>query len=107
MATIYSTRFIGVHGGPSATYTVPAGSRAVIRNIVATNQSTTTAEYFQVNINPVGITPIQAYLPPFASGAAADWVSIDCRIVLNAGEWISTSQQADVHLVVSGYLFAD
>lgn len=100
MASIYSTRFIGVQvvAGTPVTYTVPAGNVAVVRSISCTPLSSgLTAAYVAI--------ASAAYIWHVATGTTLVSLDWEGRQVLNAGEGIqAVCTGANCSFVVSGYL---
>lgn len=98
---VYSVRFLLATGnGIVVTYTVPAGHRAVVRSVLATNEQAT-ASYFYVQLN--GFSIWAADLP-----AARRSVDLECRLVAAAGERIGVyTVGPEIRVAVSGYLFVD
>jgi hypothetical protein len=101
MATAYSTRFIlGTGASFSHVYTVPAGHRAVLRDLSATGYSGDNAA---IALLVTGTTIAYHVFP--AQYSFYQW---EGRIVAYAGEPVQLSSAgASVVAVLSGYLFAD
>lgn len=99
-SNVYSTRFIGVSlgTGTTATYTVPTGYVAVIRDISATATTTgsTNAEVFVNGAFTIWNSG------PITNGSTLVWSG---RQVLNAGDVLSVhAVGATTQFMVSGYL---
>ena len=101
MSQVYSTRFIhrwGTAGGVS--YTVPAGKRAVIKNVTVYNGDTAAAVVV-LTLNGQGIW---ARSVPGPSGGYSELMNV----VANAGDgFMLYSYGVNSGGTVSGYLFDD
>ena len=98
---IYSERFLSVNEANAwHFYTVPSGHRAVLRNIMF---STTQGAGSQVLAAAAGVLIALLVFP-----ATYDFRSIDCRVVVYAGETLGGfSDSSSSHVTMSGYLFSD
>jgi hypothetical protein len=98
---VYSERFLALTTpGAWLTYLVPAGRRAIVRNVIATNTNPV-AGHVYVKIAAVAVAWI-------TFPAAVQSQSVDLYQVAYAGELISVyAEIAQVHCSVSGYLLTD
>ena len=106
MAHVYSTQlqtFTGIGVAPS--FVVPAGFRAVIREIAGTAFTIPYpgAEFFFV-LDPSGVSLLNVFFAPFG-GRSYLWQG---RTVLNAGEGFTAScfGAGEFDMIVSGYLLS-
>lgn len=97
----YSERFINVQGGSGTIgVTIPAGRRAVLREITVTNLSGTTG---QVTVRVAG----QVYWDHKFQVAEKVRI-IDCRVVIYAEEILSVAvEEPSCGALLSGYLLED
>ena len=100
MAAVYSTRFITTHAGGAGSYTVPAGFKAVIRQIQGFNGSAVAPETAQLVSDVSGGTLFQTLIPPSEASY------LECRFVFESGESFHTNNGSDIDCYVGGYLLA-
>lgn len=101
MATVYSTRFLYANF-PTAptTYTVPAGYRAVLRDITAYWNGDPSQGVLNVAI--AGLALIYRFTGPASTPGG---FQLACRVVLNAGDQLELSAAVgNWGYVASGYL---
>lgn len=102
---VYSTRFIATDGAPmpSASYTVPSGSVAVVRDITGYDAAASGGALI-VAILPSGAT---IFATPPNGGVAASF-HLSLNVVLMEGEEILAEQSGGGGgaLTVSGYLLS-
>lgn len=103
MARPYTERFFHITGAAvTATYTVPAGMRAVVRNVLLVNRNAAANSAF-LWIPPGNFWVYQSSIP-----ASGGFVSFETRVALYGGESISGNWSlASGFMTVSGYLFED
>ena len=102
MATVFSTRFIAVHDQPvaiPATYLVPAGFVAVVRDVDA---------YFGSSLSVKTVfargSAAQIFWQETVGANLAGWRQWEGRQVIYAGETLSLFADELVDLTASGYL---
>lgn len=95
MGSVYSTRFLLKAGG-SATYTVPAGKRAVVKGMTTVNSS---AAQRGMSMTIAGFPVFVLYTP---AGGCLERSSL--HLVANAGENITINLDTDITCQVGGYL---
>lgn len=100
MGSVYSTQFLTSKSGASATYLVPSGYRAVIREITAFNGNLAIPETAQIFFQGSGIMIWNALLD------GQSYVAEQLRTVLNPGDRFLHGNGPDVDMVVSGYLLS-
>jgi hypothetical protein len=105
MAGVYSTRFIALDASAAenAYYTVPDGYVAVIRDVTC-YVSPGAGNSCYVGL----ITPLAGILNVGGQADAIVTETLQCRVVLNAGDEIQATVIADegCSILVSGYLLA-
>lgn len=101
MAGVYSTRFFVAAGtGVMTTYNVPIGMRAVIRSLVALNETQANAEFF------LYVKGVPFYTRRFPDAMSTHVVEM--RQVAYGGEQIKCyTSHFELHVALSGYLFED
>lgn len=97
---LYSVRFAAQHAGASGTITVPAGFRAVLRDVSAFNADAVDTNDLQLVDGESGCTIYQRTL------GLQEWINDELRIVINEGQTVSVLPGFEVDVVVSGYLLA-
>jgi len=103
MRDVYSEQLLAVHSGAAGTIAVPAGMRYVIRDICAFNPNAIVPEAAALVHHPSGCTVFQASNLFSADPSNGGYVHLECRIVVDAGESLTTNNGADVDMFVSGY----
>jgi len=102
-SSVYSARFIATAGDPmpTATYTVPEGYVAVVRDVRGLVGSATSGNVTVTVAGTYGFI----YVADAVSGQNV-LVAEEMRVVVNAGETISAQSSTDAlaNLLVSGYL---
>jgi hypothetical protein len=96
----YTHRFVRAFSpGVTVRWYVPAGYRAVVRNVDAINAGTAAAN--------VGLS-VQGYYLVYTSIQVGSNLHVESRSVAYAGEWVEAQVGiAGQTLVASGYLFED
>ena len=103
MAALYSRQLLAVHAGAAGTITAPAGSIIVVRDIAAFNPNAILPETAALVHHPSGATVYQASNLFSASPTNGGYDHLECRIVLNPGETLTTNNGGDIDMFVSGY----
>jgi hypothetical protein len=103
MSRVYSTRFMaGVPSGTPLLYTVPAGYKAVVRNIDIWQPITAVT-----NLVEVAVFGLAIFYVAYASATVQTADHWDGRQVLNAGDTLyASSNYALANLMASGYLLS-
>lgn len=102
MAQPYSERFVARSAGPGETsYTVPAGQRAIVRDVEAYSNTPTSSSVYLII---AGLTMWAGTL----SGAGASTGQRDLHLVAYAGETVAVyTSGSNTNAMACGYLLAD
>ena len=106
MAGIFSVQFFSVAGGTNATYTVPAGSTAVLRHLAIFNVDSGSDHRYQLNEATGGVVLVLGRCPPYTNVPGVLSTLLDVRIVLKGGQQLRSYNDAGINMTASGYLFS-
>ena len=107
MSQVYIVQLLAVHSGAAGTITAPAGYTVVVRDICAFNPNALIPETAALVHHPSEATVFQASNLFSASPSDGGYQHLECRIVLNPGETLTTNNGSDIDMFVSGYQLAD
>lgn len=100
MSRVYSKRIVFMHDGGTAIYVVPAGFTLVIRCVTFFNADALLAKSGELIDVTSDCTIVQRSVAPEASEIN------DMRVVLDEGQELQVTAEAEMDVTVSGYLLS-